>query len=289
MKKNNRLFKIVFLAPALSLYLLFILISIIMSFGIGFTDWNVVGKMHFLGLDNYTQIVHDRNYWQVLKNTGLLVAASAFVQVPLAVVLAYMVFRSRFGMKLCRTVYFLPTVVAPIIIGVMFSLFYNGEVGIVNPLLMKLGIIHEKVAWLSNKDTVLGAVMVPQIWQFIGYYFVIMLAGLQGIPKEMFESSQIDGADTVQTFFYIALPLAKNACRICLVLGLTGALKAFVHPMVLTEGGPGVASSYVALYMLRTAFSESRFGYGSAITMTIMVYTLAITFFINRFVLKDRA
>ena len=159
----------------------------------------------------------------------------------------------------------------------MFSLFYNSEIGVFNRILEMMGLGRFQTNWLSNTKTLLYAVMAPQVWQYIGLYVTIFLGALQSVPEELVESAEIDGAGKIRTFFYVVLPQITDFTNICIILCVTGSLKAFEHSWIMTGGGPGVRSAYLGVYMYKTAFVNSDFGTGSAITMTIVALSLVIT------------
>ncbi len=143
-------------------------------------------------------------------------------------------------------------------------LFYNSEIGIFNKILTAVGLGRFATNWLSNPRTLLYAVMAPQVWQYIGLYVTIFLGALQSVPEDLIESAQIDGAGKLQSFFHVILPQITGFMNICIILCLTGSLKAFDHSWIMTGGGPGVRSAYLGVFMYKSAFVNSDFGLGSA-------------------------
>ena len=174
-------------------------------------------------------------------------------------------------------------VVAPIAIGIMFSLFYNGDVGPINKLLDLIHLSCLKQNWLSDVNVVVNSVIFPQIWQYIGYSLVIIFAAMKSIDNEMLESADIDGADAFQIFIHIVVPMCRDAIVVAIILVVTGSLKSFDYSWALTQGGPGNASSFLAVFMYKTAFVQNKFGLGSCVTVTIMIYSIALSAFIKRF------
>ncbi len=237
----------------------------------------------FIGFGNYKELFKNNDYWITFFNTLKLTAVSLIVQISFGLLLAYLLYTKVRGMKIFRTVFFLPVVIAPVAIGLMFSLFYNSEIGIFNKILSAVGLDMLQTNWLSNPKTLLYAVMAPQVWQYIGLYVTIFLGALQSIPEDLIESAQIDGAGEVKTFFHVVLPQLSVFLNICMVLCVTGSLKAFDHSYIMTNGGPGVRSAYLGVFMYKTAFGNSDFGMGSAITITIILISLTITLLFNRF------
>lgn len=228
-----------------------------------------------------------KDYWRILLNTARLIGASVFIQIPIATVLSFLLLRKTKGYKFFRTVYFVPVVVAPIAIGIMFSIFYNGDVGPINQLLDLAHLSSLKQNWLSDVKVVVHSVIFPQIWQYIGYSLVIIFAAMKSIDSEMFESAQIDGANAWAVFSRIVVPMCKDAIIVAIILVVTGSLKSFDYSWALTQGGPGNASSFLATFMYKTAFVQNKFGLGSSITVTIMIYSIALSAIIKRFGRED--
>ena len=282
-KIKDNVFSAVFISPAFIIYTIFIIVPLIMSLTYSFTKWNGGSVKTFIGLKNYIKLFTDEDYWQVMKNTGILTLVSLIVQVSMGLVIAYMVYKLRKGFKLFRAVYFLPVVIAPVSIGVMFVLFYNSEFGPINVILDSIGLSQLKTQWLSNPKVVLYSVIAPIAWQYIGEYFIILLAALQSIPRSLLESAEIDGASSVKQFFHIIIPLLWDVIQVCIILTVTGSLKAFDHAWIITSGGPGNASTFITMSMFKKAFIGREFGYGSAMTVTIIVYALLFTYLFKKY------
>lgn len=287
MKRHEIPYCLSFLAPAFLLYSLLMILPILLSAGYGFYSWNAIGMKSFIGLQNYRELIADPDYWMTFRNTAMLIASSLIFQLPIAFFLSFLLYRMGRRSELFRTVYFFPVVISPIAIGTLFALFYNGELGPLNDLLEFIMGPRGRRNWLSDPDLVLGAVIAPDIWRYIGYYIVIFYAGLQGIPESLQESAVIDGASGRTILFRIIIPLLVHVIQICFVLSVTGCLKSFALPLALTDGGPGVRSSYLSLYMFKTAFTHHRFGYGSAVTITILIYALVLTWIVKRIFPRD--
>lgn len=274
---------ILFLSPVFLIYSIFLIIPMIQTFYYSLTQWNGISEKVFVGIDNYRELFSGKDYWLSFTNTIQLVVITLLIQIPMGLLTAYLLYSKIKGMKIFRTMFFLPVVIAPVAIGLMFSLFYNSEIGIFNKILEGIGLGVLQRNWLSDTHTLLYAVMAPQVWQYIGLYVTIFLGALQSLPEELVESAHIDGANSLQTFRYIVLPQIAGFTNICMILCITGSLKAFDHSWIMTGGGPGVRSSYLGVYMYKTAFVNSDFGTGSAVTVTIIIVSLIITVIFNRF------
>jgi ABC-type sugar transport systems, permease components len=176
-----------------------------------------------------------------------------------------------------RYVMFFPVVISPVVIGLMWQLIYNQDIGLLNFLLKNLGLGSIIKPWLDDPRIIMQTVSVPVIWQFIGFYLIILCSAVASIPKEIFESAEIDGATGFKKSIYVTIPMTYDSLKICIMLCTIGSMKAFDHIMVLTNGGPGKASTVLALYGYNTAFTTMRLSYSNTIAIAILVLTLIIT------------
>ena len=287
MKKRKWLFSVSFLAPAMILYTAFIIVPVCISMYYSLTDWRGFGPQTLIGFDNYVKLFNSSDYWLVLKNTFTLVIFTVIVQVSMGLIIAYILHWFTRGASIYRAIFFVPVVVAPVAIGIMFSLFLNSDLGPFNQILELVHLSFLKRNWLSDYKVVLFSVMTPQVWQYIGLFVVILLAGLRTIPTELFEVAIMDGASKYTILIKIVIPLLWELIVICIILAVTGSLKSFDHSWSMTNGGPGYASAYIATMMYKKAFLDGQFGYASAITMTIMVYAISFTVIFRKLFLRN--
>ena len=286
-KDNKRLFCIAFLAPALVLYLSFVIFPIFSSGYYSLLRWNGVEIPKFIGLRNFQRLFQNPDYWTSFLNTAKAIVICTAFQIPLGLIFAFLLYNTKGGYKFFRSVFFLPVVISPTAIGTMFLLFFNGELGPLNYFLRSVGLSSLALNWLSDRHTVLYCVIFPAVWQYIGYFCVIFLAGMQSIPEEIFESARIDGANSFQVFLKMVLPMLYDLITVCVVLCVTGSIKAFDQAYVMTAGGPGVQSSYIAIYMYRTAFTDTKLGEGTAIGITMLLFSLVFTLTFKKLTNRD--
>jgi raffinose/stachyose/melibiose transport system permease protein len=276
MHKGKRLFSIIFLAPGFLLFTFFVVVAICMTFSYGLTRWDAIGSPRFIGIANYTRILKDGTYWIGIKNNLVIVFFAFLVQNPVAYFFAVLVSYIKKGNQIFQSVFFLPVVISTVATATMFVLLLNGDIGPVNIILRPLRLAHN---WLSETNTVLGAVIVPQLWQFLGIHFIMFLAGIQGIPLDVLESATIDGASRLRTVFRIIIPLSWESIQMSLIYTFIGCLKTFDVSWVMTRGGPGTLTTFVATHLFKQAFMQNAYGYGCAIAITILLYSLLFTFF----------
>jgi raffinose/stachyose/melibiose transport system permease protein len=274
-QKGRRLFSVLFLTPGFVLFTVFIVIAIIMTFNYSLTKWDAISTPKFVGLGNYERILNDSSYRTAMKNNIIVVFFAFIAQNPVAYIFAVMVSFVKRGNRYFQSVFFLPVVISTVATATMFVLLMNGDIGPINILLKPLGLDHN---WLSDSRTVLGAVIAPQLWQYLGIHFMIFLAGIQNIPAEVLESAKIDGTSRLRMVWSIIVPLSWETIQISLIYTFIGCLKTFDYSWVMTRGGPGTLSTFLATHLYKQAFMQNAYGYGSAIAITILLYSLIFTF-----------
>jgi raffinose/stachyose/melibiose transport system permease protein len=276
-RKGDNVFAAVFMAPGAAFYIVFMIIPVFFTLYYSLNQWDGVGSKIFLWFDNFIELAQDKNYWTAARNNFILMGLAFIIQEPIGFILAFLISRTAKGYRFYRAAFFLPVVIAPAATGLMFHVFLNSEIGPVNHILDFVGLGILKRNWLSDKSVVIFSVALPQVWQYLGINFAIFLAAIQSIPEDTIESAQLDGASNWQLITRIILPQMREVIQILVIFTFTGCLKAFDISWIMTWGGPGHASSYLALYMYRTSFKESLFGYGSSIVSTILLFSLAFT------------
>ncbi|WP_282940277.1 sugar ABC transporter permease [Paenibacillus sp. RC67] len=264
------------LLPAFVLYAFFVIIPVFWSAYYGFFDWKGIGAAKFIGLDNYAEVIKDPIFWKSFKNNMLIVAASVFGQVPIALVLAILLMKSNLFQRIIRASIFMPMVLSSVVVGIIWGYIYHPQIGILNFLLENLGLASWKKAWLSDPKISMYAIMVPIIWNFIGPYMIMFIAALQNISPEIDDASQIDGVGPVRKLFVITLPMIWDTIKVAVVLCISGSLKAFDLIYVMTGGGPAHSTELLASYMYNNTFNVFRYGYGSAVSTAIIILSMAL-------------
>lgn len=270
------------LTPALLIYIIFSIVPIIQSFYYSVMEWDGITPMHFVGLQNFIEIFQDPIFWNSAKNNLYVVIASVLGQISIALVLALLLNRKLKGAKFFRTVGFMPVVLSSVVISLTWKLIYNSQNGLLNSLLSAVGLDGLTQNWLGNPSLAMISVCITIIWQWIGLYFVIFLAALQNVPKEIIESAQIDGASEWKTTWKITLPIIWDSIILAVILCISGSLRTFDLIYVMTNGGPGHATGVMAIYMFKNTFVNSQFGYGSAVSVTIFFFSLILIFIVTR-------
>ncbi|MDF2652061.1 MAG: binding-protein-dependent transport system inner rane component [Paenibacillus sp.] len=264
------------LLPALVLYLFFVIVPIFWSAYYGFFDWKGIGAAKFIGFDNYVEVIQDSIFWKAFKNNMLIVAASVFGQVPIAMVLALLLMRSTLFQRVIRASVFMPMVLSSVVVGIIWGYIYHPQIGILNFLLEGIGLESWKKSWLSDPKVSMFALMVPIIWNYIGPYMIMFIAALQNISPEIEDAAQLDGVGPVRKLFAVTLPMIWDTVKVAVVLCISGSLKAFDLIYVMTGGGPAHSTELLASYMYNSTFNVYRFGFGSAISTAIIILSLLL-------------
>lgn len=271
----------------MAFYLAIVLYPAFRDIGEAFTDWNGIDPgRNFVGLENFRALFHDPILRKAIWNTAIIAIVVTVFQNGIGLLLALALHRGIKSRSALRSILFLPVVVNPIVIAYTWQFIYVTG----GPIDNALGSLHLnglQQNWLGDPSIVLWAVLVPMVWQYIGYSMVIFLAGLEGIPTEINEASELDGAGSFRRFRYITWPLLAPALTINAVLTMIGGLNAFTVIFALTGGGPGNATQTVTTTIFQEAFTFSHYGYGTAmacaLSIVISIVALSqVTFLRNR-------
>ncbi|WP_435923755.1 carbohydrate ABC transporter permease [Paenibacillus sp. DYY-L-2] len=273
---RSRRFILTGLAPAVLLYTLFVFVPVLWSAYYGFFNWSGIGEARFIGLDNYAEILRDPVFWRSLKNNVIFVLASVFGQIPLALALAVLLHKSNWLQRFLRSAVFLPMVLSTVVIGMIWQYFYHPQIGILNFLLDSLGLQSWKLEWLSDRNIAIYSLLPPLIWSYVGLYLIIFMSALQNIPGEIHDAAKIDGVSGARKLVSITLPIIKNTVQVAVILCISGSLKSFDLVYIMTKGGPAHATELLATYMYNSTFTTYRYGFGSAISTTIMLISLIL-------------
>ncbi|CTQ51199.1 carbohydrate ABC transporter permease [Jannaschia donghaensis] len=280
----NRLTPYLFLAPAILILAVALMYPVGYMIWASFLDWNPsqrIAEADFVGLRNYTNLFSDAAFLESLGVTLRFAAVVVTVEMVLGVGLALLLDRQLRGMTILRTVFILPMMIAPIVVGLMWRYMYHPTVGILNRTLKSMGL--DPVPWLSDGGWAFTSVVIADVWQWTPFIFILSLAALQSLPKSAMEAARIDGATGWQLIFYIKLPLMMPVLIVTALLRLIDAFKVLEVILVMTNGGPGLSTEILALRISRTASEFRELGYAAAMSnlllILLMVLTLAMFFY----------
>ncbi|MBY0363011.1 MAG: sugar ABC transporter permease [Phreatobacter sp.] len=274
----NRATPYVFLAPALLVMAVALLYPVAQSIWLSFHQWSIgapLSSARFIGLENYRILLDDPNVWASIRVTLVFAFAVVVIEVALGVALALVLDRNIRGMSVFRTIFILPMMVAPIVVGLIWRYLYNEQFGPFTTALEALGL--PVIPWLSSQGMALISVIIADVWQWTPFIFILSLAALQSLPASALEAARIDGATRWQTVLYIKLPLMMPVIVVAALLRLIDAFKVLEVIYILTEGGPGLATEILSLHIYKTAFSSQQLGRASALSNILLVIVMTIT------------
>jgi multiple sugar transport system permease protein len=250
-------------APYWLHFLLFMAYPILFSLFLVFHEWDIYTPMRWVGLQNFVRLFHDDQFWQSILNTLWFLIIHIPLQISLALLFAVLLNAKIRGRGFFRAAFFMPVVVSGIVVAVLWQQLYSQENGILNLLLVKLGM--HKVPWLTSPEWAMPSVAIMATWKNVGFYIVLFLAGLQNIPAYLYEAAGLDGASAWQKFRHITLPMINPAMILVVILSTIGGFSLFIEPYVLTGGGPMNRTLSAMLYIYKQAFYFNRMGYAATL------------------------
>ncbi len=279
-QKKERFAAFVFLLPNLLGFLLLTAFPVVASFGLSFFDWKLLDRPSFAGLANFRELLSDSLFWKSTLNTAVFVFAKVPLTIVIALFLALVLNRKLIGRNLFRTIVFLPVICSAVSVALIWQPLFDQSSGLLNAIVRYFG--GKAVPWLSSTKWAMASVIGVAVWKEIGYAMVIFLAGLQGISRTYYEAAEVDGANVLQEFLHITVPLISPTTFFVLVTSVIAAFQVFDLTTVLTQGGPGNATNTLVMYIFQSAFRNFRMGYASALSLALFLIVLALTLAQNR-------
>ena len=266
-----------FLSPWIIGFLIFTLGAMAFSLALSFTKTDLLTSIHFVGFDNYQKLWSDRFVGQALKVTTIYTFTTVPIGTILALLIAVLLNQEIKGRGLFRTIYYLPSVVSGVAVAILWQWIYHPEFGLINAMLGFVGIDGPR--WLFSREWALPALIIMALWG-VGGSMLIFLAGLQGIPTELYDAAHVDGANAWRRFNHVTIPMLTPTIFFVVILSIIASYQVFTNAFVMTEGGPGSATLMLVLLLYRVAFEQFKFGYASAIAWLIfaiiMVFSLLV-------------
>lgn len=278
MLTNERVQAGLLLGPAVIIYAVFALYPMIDVVGLSFHKWNGLDPVkQFVGVNNYVDIfTKDPVFWGAFRNTIIWTVLSVIFPPLVGLLLALGLNQPIFGRNSLRAIFYLPVIIAPIAVATMWRWMYDPFFGLFGQVLTQFGLQSWIQDWLGNRDLALYSAFVAHLWQSVGFSMVLFLAGLQGVNKSLVEAARIDGANRWNVFRFVTLPALKTTITIVLVLSIISSLKAFDIVYGLTGGGPAQSTQMLALWAFTQSMQIFDFGRGSAISVVLLLITLAV-------------
>ncbi len=270
------------LAPAVAVFVLYRIIPLGWNAVLSLQEWSPFKPAVWIGLDHYREmLLEDSTFREAFVNT-LWFTASAPVGIAIALGIALLVNTDVRGRDVYRTFVFISYPLMTVAVGIIWRWMLDERVGLFNYVLRSLGLIEQPIAFLQSFELALPSVIVANIWQIVGFYMIIVLTGLQTIPRNLYEAAAIDGASARQQFFRITLPLLRPSLFLCFVIGIMSSFTSFDLVYVMTNGGPGHSSELLVTYIYKAGFEMTRFDYAAALTVVLFALLVALTWLGNK-------
>ena len=261
----------IFVFPALLGMLIFIIIPIFFSFGLSFAKWDLLNPIQFVGLDNYKEIFTELLFGKILLNTIVFALATSVFGVIIPLILAAIMNSKIRGADFFKTAYFLPFITPMIVIGIVWEWIFDPNIGLLNKVLQ----VH--INWLYDPHWAMPALIIVSVWKLIGYNMIIFLSGFSGISNSMFEAAKIDGANPVETFFYVTIPLLSPTIFFVVIITAVSSFQVFDLIYLMTQGGPLDSTNVLVYAIYKNAFEYFNAGKASAIAYVLFVIILVLT------------
>jgi raffinose/stachyose/melibiose transport system permease protein len=269
---------LLFIWPALLLYLLFSVYPFLRTIFISFTNWDGLSNTYsFVGWANYVEAFKDSIWWQSLLHGVFFAVMALILMNGLGLLLAIVVDGTKRAQSFYRAIFYLPPVLSGVVVALVWKWLYEPYGGPINAALTSLGLTGLTHAWLGDSQTAIWAISIASIWQGVGYPFLLFLAGLQGIPNELYEAARLDGAGPWHLFRYITVPFLIPVGAIVSILTILGAMQMFNLVIAMTNGGPGYATEVPVLHIYREAFGAFHFGYATALSIVFGVILFVVS------------
>ena len=268
-----------FILPSLMGFLIFTFIPVVISLCLSFTSWNFmegIEGIKFNGLANYIRLFSDEWFLNSYKNNIIFTAVTVPVLIALGLVMATIINKYIYGGGVVRTMIFIPYIASVVAVCTVWMVLLQPSYGPVNEFFRSIGIANPP-GWLADFKWSLPSIMVIYVWQQVGYYSIVFLAGLKGLPEDVYEAAKVDGASSIRQFFSLTVPLISPTTFFLTIMGIIGSFKVFDQISVLTQGGPGSSSSVMAYYVYRTAFDYFEMGYANTLAWALFVLVFIVT------------
>jgi len=276
-EQRRKLTGLLFVLPTVAFVTVFFIVPLAMTAFMSLHDWPLFGEQTFIGFNNYSDLTSDRQFLQSLDFTfryTLLVTPPIFL---LGFILASLVRHNMRFIGIFRTIFFMPVVIGLGVSSLLWVWLLDERVGIFNKLLLDFNLINKAQIFLGRPNTAMNAIILSVVWKTVGFTMILLLAGLQSIPDELYESADVDGAGYFRKLFYITLPLMRRTIALALILSVIGSVLAFDQFYIMTKGGPRNSTISIVYWIFNNSFTYFKMGYGAAMSIVLLGILVALT------------
>ena len=284
--QRRKITGILFVLPTVLFVITFFIIPLLMTFFMSFHDWPLFGERAFIGFENYVDLTTDRQFIKSLDFTArytLLVTPPIFI---LGFILASLVRHNIRGIGIFRTIFFMPVVIGLGVSSLLWVWLLNDQVGIINKFMLDIGLVSKPQLFMAKPDSAMAVVILSVVWKTVGFTMILLLAGLQAIPDELYESADVDGAGYFQKLRFITLPLMRRTIALALILSVIGSVLSFDQFYIMTDGGPRNSTISIVYWIFNNSFTYFKMGYGAAMSIVLLVI-LVILSAVQFYLLRD--
>jgi len=274
--KRKNILPYLLVSPYLIFVTVFVMFPVLFCFFLTFHKWNIISPMHFIGVDNYARLFHDRLFWKAIGNTLKFLLVHIPLQLIVSLFLAQLLNQKIKAISFFRASFFLPVIVSGVVVTILWQQLFGFDSGIFNRVLSGIGL--PKIGWLVNPDIAIYSIAVMATWKNVGLYVILFLVGLQTVPPQYYEAAKLEGATRWQQFYHITLPMINPTIFLVVVLSTIGGFSLFIEPYIMTGGGPLNQTLSGVLYIYKQAFQYYNMGYSATLGFfyAIMIMTVVV-------------
>jgi multiple sugar transport system permease protein len=272
-------------SPYLLFVLVFVVFPVLFCLFLTFHKWNIIAPMQFAGMDNYSRLFQDRLFWKAIGNTLKFLLLHIPLQLIVSLSLAWLLNHKIRAVSFFRASFFMPVIVSGVVVTILWQQLLGYDTGLINKLLMSIGL--NKVGWLVDPDMAIYSIAVMATWKNVGLYVILFLVGLQTVPPQYYEASELDGASRWQQFYHITLPMINPTIFMVVILSTIGGFSLFIEPYIMTGGGPLNTTLSAVLYIYKQAFQYYNMGYSATLGFFYAIMIMTVVVLQKKFIEKE--
>ena len=284
-RKKRNFLPYLLVSPYLLFLLVFVVFPVLFCFYLTFNKWNIIAPMHFIGLRNYSRLIHDRLFWKAILNTLQFLLLHIPLQLAVSLFLAYLLNQKIKAAAFFRASFFMPVIVSGVVVTILWQQLLGFDTGIINRFFVSLGL--GKVGWLTNPNIAIYSIAAMATWKNVGLYVILFLVGLQTVPTQYYEAAKMEGATRWQQFYHITLPMINPTIFMVVILSTIGGFNLFIEPYIMTGGGPLNSTLSAVLYIYKQAFQYYNMGYSATLGFFYAIMIMSVVVLQKRFIEKE--
>jgi multiple sugar transport system permease protein len=283
--QKRKLLPYLLVSPYLLFVIVFVVFPVLFCFFLTFNKWNIIAPMHFIGLNNYTRLFHDRLFWKAIVNTLQFLLLHIPLQLVVSLFLAYLLNQKIKAAAFFRASFFMPVIVSGVVVTILWQQLLGYDSGLINRMLMSTG--GKKIGWLINPDIAIYSIAAMATWKNVGLYVILFLVGLQTVPTQYYEAAKMEGATRWQQFYHITLPMINPTIFMVVILSTIGGFNLFIEPYIMTGGGPLNSTLSAVLYIYKQAFQYYNMGYSATLGFFYAIMIMSVVVLQKKFIEKE--